>query len=108
MRAEGDLANIIVSACIWRRIGMMGDPSTGIVLRGSSDDPDLIKLRRFLVRNYYPHRIEDLRMLAAKPADSDERLRRSNCWTAASCLIPPSAILPMSWGSRRPGSGEAL
>jgi thioredoxin reductase (NADPH) len=23
MRAEGDLANIVVSACIWRRIGMM-------------------------------------------------------------------------------------
>ncbi len=61
MRAEGDLANIIVSACIWRRIGMMDDPSTGIILRGKSDDPDLIKLRRFLVRNYYPHRIEDLR-----------------------------------------------
>ena len=61
MRAEGDLANIIVSACIWRRIGIMSDPFTGIVLRGQSDDPDLIKLRRFLVRNYYPHRIEDLR-----------------------------------------------
>ena len=61
MRAEGDMSNIIVSACIWRRIGMMGDPSTGIVLRGRSDDPDLIKLRRFLVRNYYPHRIEDSR-----------------------------------------------
>ncbi len=60
MRAEGDLANIIVSACIWRRIGMMGDPSTGIVLRGSSDDPCLLDLRRFLVRNYYPHRIETL------------------------------------------------
>lgn len=59
MRAEGDLANIIVSACIWRRIGMMRDTSTGVVLRGASDDPDLIKLRRFLVRNYYPHRIED-------------------------------------------------
>ena len=61
MRAEGDLANIIVSACIWRRIGMMSDPSTGVVLRGRSDDPDLIKLRRFLVRNYYPHRIEEIR-----------------------------------------------
>ena len=61
MRAEGDLANIIVSACIWRRVGMMGDPSTGIVLRGSSDDPDLIRLRRFLVRNYYPHRVENVR-----------------------------------------------
>lgn len=59
MRAEGDLANIIVSACIWRRIGIMRDPSTGIVLRGKSDDPHLTELRRFLVRNYYPHRIED-------------------------------------------------
>jgi thioredoxin reductase (NADPH) len=68
MRAEGDLANIIVSACIWRRIGMMRDPSTGIVLRGKSDDPDLTRLRRFLVRNYYPHRIEDLR-----PATADSR-----------------------------------
>ena len=60
MRAEGDLANIIVSACMWRRIGMMSDPSTGVVLRGCEGDPDLLNLRRFLVRNYYPHRIEEL------------------------------------------------
>ncbi len=61
MRAEGDIANMIVSACIWRRIGMIDDPSTGVVLRGSEGDPDLLSLRRFLVRNYYPHRIEELR-----------------------------------------------
>jgi thioredoxin reductase (NADPH) len=60
MRAEGDIANTIVSACIWRRIGMVGDPSTGVVLRGYEGDPDLLCLRRFLVRNYYPHRIEEL------------------------------------------------
>lgn len=60
MRAEGDIANIIVSACIWRRIGMIGDPSTGVVLRGFEGDPDLLSLRRFLVHNYYPHRIEEL------------------------------------------------
>ncbi len=59
MRAEGDLANIIVSACIWRRIGMNGDPSTGVVLRGPEKNPDLLELRRFLVRNYFPHRIEN-------------------------------------------------
>ena len=59
MRAEGDIANIIVSACIWRRIAMMQDPSTGVVLRGRSDDPDLLNLRRFMVRNYYPHRTEE-------------------------------------------------
>ena len=60
MRAEGDLANIIVSACMWRRIAMISDSSTGVVLRGCKDNPDLLNLRRFLVRNYYPHRIEEL------------------------------------------------
>ena len=60
MRAEGDIANIIVSACIWRRISLFGDPSTGVVLRGCEGNPDLLNLRRFLVRNYYPHRIEEL------------------------------------------------
>lgn len=60
MRHEGDVTNIIVSACIWRRIGMIDDPSTGIVLRGFQDDPDLLCLRRFLVHNYYPHRVEEL------------------------------------------------
>ena len=60
MRAEGDIANIIVSACIWRRIGIMGDPSTGVVLRGFKGTSDLLNLRRFLVRNYYPHHTEEM------------------------------------------------
>ncbi len=60
MRAEGDIANIIVSACIWRRVGMVGDLSTGVVLRGYEADPDLLTLRRFLVRNHYPHHVEEL------------------------------------------------
>ncbi len=60
MRAEGDLANIIVSACIWRRVAMIGDPSTGVVVRGCEGDPDLLNIRRFLVRNYYPHRMEEI------------------------------------------------
>ena len=59
LRAEANIANIVVSACIWRRIAMMQDPSTGVVLRGRSDDPNLLNLRRFLVRNYYPHRTEE-------------------------------------------------
>jgi thioredoxin reductase (NADPH) len=60
MRAEGVIANIIISACIWRRIGMVDDPSTGVILRGCDGNPDLLSLRRFLVRNYYPHRVEVL------------------------------------------------
>lgn len=60
MRVEGDIANMIVSACIWRRISIMGDPSTGVVLRGYKGSADLLHLCRFLVRNYYPHRIEEV------------------------------------------------
>ena len=43
MRAEGDISNIVVSACIWRRIGMINDPSTGVILRGCEGNPDLAK-----------------------------------------------------------------
>ncbi len=60
MRSEGDIANIIVSAAIWRRIGMIADASTGVVLRGFAASADLIDLQRFFVRNYYPHRIEHI------------------------------------------------
>ena len=60
MRSEGDIANIIVSAAIWRRIGIMADASGGVVLRGFAGDADLMHLQRFFVRNYYPHQIEEL------------------------------------------------
>ena len=60
MRFEGDIANIIVSAAIWRRIKMITDSSGGVVLRGCGGDADLIHLQRFFVRNYYPHRIEEV------------------------------------------------
>lgn len=59
MRAEGDIANIIVSAAIWRRIGILAEASAGITVRGCSGNPELMHLQRFLVRNYYPHRIEE-------------------------------------------------
>lgn len=60
MRAEGDIANIIVSATIWRRIGINAQTSSGVLVRGCSGDPELMKLQRFLVRNYYPHRLEEI------------------------------------------------
>jgi thioredoxin reductase (NADPH) len=58
MRSEGDLANIIVSAAIWRRIGINADGSGGVLVRGCAGSAELVNLQRFLVRNYYPHRIE--------------------------------------------------
>jgi thioredoxin reductase (NADPH) len=60
MRAEGDIANIIVSAAIWRRIGINAEPTSGVVLRGWAGNAELIHLQRFFVRNYYPHRIEEI------------------------------------------------
>lgn len=60
MRAEGDIANIIVAAAIWRRIGIIGEASTGVVLRGCAGNAEMMHLQRFFVRNYYPHRIEEI------------------------------------------------
>jgi thioredoxin reductase (NADPH) len=60
MRAEGDIANLIVQATIWRRIGINAEASSGIVVRGWAGDAGLTSLQRFLVRNYYPHRIEEI------------------------------------------------
>jgi thioredoxin reductase (NADPH) len=60
MRSEGDIANTIVSAAIWRRIGMIADGSGGVVLRGCAGNAELMNLRRFFVRNYYPHRLEEI------------------------------------------------
>jgi thioredoxin reductase (NADPH) len=60
MLAEGDIANIIVSAAIWRRIGINAEASSGIVIRGCAGDAELMRLQRFFVRNYYPHRIEEI------------------------------------------------
>ena len=85
MRAEGNIANIIVSACIWRRIAMIDDPSTGVILQGCTGDPDLLNLRRFLVRNYYPHRIEELPTNdeTGKGLDAT-KMPKSSCWTVVS------------------------
>jgi len=60
MRAEGDIANIIVSAAIWRRIGINAESASGVLLRGTAGNADLMRLQRFFVRNYYPHRIEEV------------------------------------------------
>jgi thioredoxin reductase (NADPH) len=57
MRAEGDIANLITSATIWRRIGILGEEAGGITLLGNAGDVELMQLQRFLVRNSYPHRI---------------------------------------------------
>jgi len=60
MRAEGDIANLIVQAAVWRRIGIMKDASSGVVLVGQPNDAQMTLLQRFCVRNSYPYRIDEL------------------------------------------------
>jgi thioredoxin reductase (NADPH) len=60
MRAEGDIANLIVQAAVWRRIGIIRDASTGVVLMGQPNDAQTTLLQRFFVRNNYPYRIEEV------------------------------------------------
>ncbi|MFZ0744106.1 MAG: FAD-dependent oxidoreductase [Terracidiphilus sp.] len=57
MRAEGDIANLITSATIWRRIGILGEEASGVVLVGHANDAETTELQRFFIRNSYPHRI---------------------------------------------------
>lgn len=59
MRAEGDIANLITQATIWRRIGLIGEAAGGVVLIGTTDDAEMTQLRRFLIRNNYPHTVVD-------------------------------------------------
>lgn len=74
MRAEGDIANLIVSAAIWRRIGIVAEASSGVVLRGRADNAEMITLQRFFVRNIYPHRILELPVEADGIAVDDSLL----------------------------------
>ena len=57
MRQEGDIANLITSSIIWRRIGIIAEATGGIVLLGHAGDAETTQIQRFLVRNIYPHRI---------------------------------------------------
>jgi thioredoxin reductase (NADPH) len=57
MRAEGDIANLITSATIWRRIAILGEETGGIAVIGLVNDAATTEIQRFLVRNSYPHRM---------------------------------------------------
>lgn len=70
MRSQGDIANLITQATIWRRIGIIGEGNGGVVLLGRVDDAETTQLKRFLLRNSYPHRIV-LAPEEAAPADDD-------------------------------------
>src|SRR5580692_9143577 len=71
MRAEGDIANMIVAAFIWRRVGIVKAASSGVILEGKPGDDRMMHLQRFFVRNNYPHRIVNI-----SPEDADKNAGR--------------------------------
>ena len=57
MRAEGDIANLITQAFVWRRIGLVSQTKTGVVLFGQEGKAETLQLQQFLSRNGYPYRL---------------------------------------------------
>ncbi|HTF64865.1 MAG TPA: FAD-dependent oxidoreductase [Edaphobacter sp.] len=57
MRSEGDIANLIMQAMIWRRQGLLADESTAMMVWAETGLPETVQLQRFLMRNGYPHRM---------------------------------------------------
>ncbi|QHN04718.1 cyclic nucleotide-binding domain-containing protein [Granulicella sp. WH15] len=76
MREEGDIANLITSAVIWRRIGILGEETAGVTLIGHSNDAATRELQRFLVRNSYPHRVAEPSSMERATSEVDAGLSR--------------------------------
>lgn len=57
--AEPDIGEIIMRALILRRVGLILHSQGGVVLIGPGHGADMLRLRRFLTRNGYPHRFLD-------------------------------------------------
>ncbi len=57
MRSEADIANLIMQATIWRRLGIIERSAAGMVLLGNSTSAETIQLQRFLTRNGYPYQL---------------------------------------------------
>jgi len=88
MRAEGDIANLLVQASVWRRLRIVEAAVSGVTLKGFPDDPQMILLRRFFLRNTYPHHVIEL-----TPGDLDAS-------EAESCY--PIVLLPDGRRLERP------
>ncbi len=60
MRAEGEIANLVLQAFIWRRIGLASQAKVGVTLIGDEGEAEALKLQRFLRRNGYPHHVSSV------------------------------------------------
>ena len=71
MRSEGEIANLILQAFIWRRIGLASQAKVGVTLIGHEGEAETLKLQRFLRRNGYPHHVTSVKAYqSASPTSS--------------------------------------
>ncbi|MGN6482616.1 FAD-dependent oxidoreductase [Luteibacter sp.] len=56
---EPDIGEVIMRAFILRRVGLIQSGQGGVLLAGSAHAADTVRLRSFLIRNGYPHRLLD-------------------------------------------------
>jgi thioredoxin reductase (NADPH) len=97
IRSEGDIANLIMQATIYRRLGILQRAESGIVLVGRSDAAETIQLQRFLIRNNYPHRLLE---------PTDEQASNMVSKQFPEQYLIPAVILPDGRVMQRPGFAE--
>jgi len=80
MRAEGDIANLVMQAMIWRRRRLLADVSTAMIVLAKSGSAETFQLQQFLTQNGYPHRMQEAtveeveRLRGAAPKQVQEHL----------------------------------
>jgi thioredoxin reductase (NADPH) len=92
---EAELSEIIMRAYILRRVAFIEDQAGGLILIGSTSDPDTLALREFLARNGHPAAYFDV----AEHAESTALAARFGV-TGADI---PVVITPDGTVLRRPG-----
>lgn len=56
---EPDIGETVMRAFILRRVALIGEAQGGVEIIGSGHGADTLRLRQFLARNGYPHRLVD-------------------------------------------------
>lgn len=69
MRAEGDIANLVIQAMMWRRRRLLADEGSAMIVLAKSGLAETFQLQQFLTQNGYPHRMQEA------TAEEIERLR---------------------------------
>jgi thioredoxin reductase (NADPH) len=90
MRSEGDIANLIMQATIWRRIGIL-EGSSGIMLLGHSAVAETVSLQRFLTRNAYPFRL--LEPSAEQSANAEAERHSADEYLLPAVILPGGKVL---------------